>query len=118
MAEIQQVDKVAYVDKPDPVDRGSNMLARLVSLIGFIIFALLAFRFVLSLLGANRNNPFADFIYDVSYPLVAPFFGLFNYTPQFGTARFEFETLVAMLFYAVVIGIIVRLVSIGKRQPV
>lgn len=118
MPEVQQVDKVAYVEKPDTVDRGSNALARLVSLIGFIIFALLAFRFVLSLLGANRNNAFADFIYDISYPLVAPFFGLFNYTPQFGTARFEFETLVAMLFYAVIIAILVRAVSIGRRRPV
>lgn len=118
MAEIQQVDKVAYVEKEDKVDRGSSIAARLVSLVGFIIFALLAFRFVLSLLGANRNNAFADFIYGVSYPLVAPFFGLFNYTPQFGTARFEFETLIAMLFYAIVIGIVIRLVTIGRRGPV
>lgn len=117
MPEIHEADKVAYVEKETEAEHRTNVAARVVSLLGFILFALLAFRFVLSLLGANRGNPFADFIYSVTYPFVAPFFGLFNYTPQFGTARFEYETLVAMLFYAVVIGIIMRLVTIGRRGP-
>lgn len=117
MAHVHQADRVALVDREDSVSRGSGMLARLISLVGFIIFALLAFRFVLSLFGANQTNAFASFIYDVTHPLVAPFFGLFNYTPQFGVSRFEFETLIAMLFYAIVTGIIVRLASIGRRDP-
>ncbi len=118
MAHAHHADRAVLVDREDGVSRGSNMLARLISLAGFIIFALLAFRFVLSLFGANQTNAFANFIYDTSHPLVAPFFGLFNYTPQFGVSRFEFETLIAMLFYAVIIGIAVRLVSIGRRDPV
>jgi hypothetical protein len=63
---------------------------------------LIAIRFVLSLLGANPDNMFADLIYSLSYPLVAPFFGLFGYTLQYGVARFEFESLVAMLVYGLV----------------
>lgn len=116
MAHAHHVDRVSYVDREDSADRGMNVLARLISLVGFIIFALLAFRFILSLFGANRGNAFADFIYDTSHPLVAPFFGLFNYTPQFGISRFEFETLIAMVFYAIIIGIAVRLVSLGRRD--
>lgn len=118
MAHVHQADKVELVEREDAADRGSSILARLVNLAGIIIFALLAFRFLLSLLGANKSNAFASFIYDVSHPLVAPFFGLFNYTPQFGVSRFEFETLIAMLFYAIVIGIIMQLIRIGRRDPV
>jgi uncharacterized protein YggT (Ycf19 family) len=97
------------------VDDGLNVAARITYLIGTIIISLLALRFVFTLLGANRNAPIADFVYTTSHPFVAPFFGLFNYTPQFGVVRFEFETLIAMVFYAVLMVIIVRALSIGRR---
>lgn len=93
-----------------------NMAVRIVSLIAGILMALLGMRFVLSLLGANRGNPFADFIYSVSHPFVAPFFGLFNYTPQFGVVRFEFETLIAMAFWAFVAWVIIQMIKIGARE--
>jgi uncharacterized protein YggT (Ycf19 family) len=75
------------------------MLTRIVYIIIGVIVALLLLRFMLSLLGANRGNPFADFIYTSSQPFAAPFFGLFNYQAQYGIARFEFETLVAAIVY-------------------
>lgn len=90
---------------------------RIVYLIGGIVLAILAIRFLLSLLGANRTNGFADFIYSVSHPFVAPFFGLFNYDETFGSSRFEYETLIAIVVYAVIMAIIARLVTIGSRQP-
>lgn len=99
------------------VDESSNvMAARIINLIGTTIIGLLALRFLLSLFGANRGNMFADFIYSVSYPFVAPFFGLFNYTPQFGTVRFEFETLVAILVYALLMTILIHAVTINRRN--
>lgn len=79
-----------------------------------LLEGLLAIRFVLSLLGANQNNGFAQFIYNLTYPFVAPFFGLFGYTFQYGVARFEFETLVAMAIYALIGYAIARLLSIGR----
>jgi uncharacterized protein YggT (Ycf19 family) len=94
-----------------------NVVARIIYLLGGILLAFLAVRFLLSLLGANRGNGFADFIYSVSHPFVAPFFGLFNYTEQFGRSRFEFETLIAIVVYAIVIAILVRLVTVGSRRP-
>jgi len=79
-----------------------------------LLEGLLAIRFVLSLLGANQNNGFANFIYNLTYPFVVPFFGLFGYTFQYGIARFEFETLVAMAVYALVGYAIGRLWNIGR----
>lgn len=116
MARTQELRQPTYVAQESPGDRGATIAERVVSLIGSIIIGLLAIRFVLSLLGANRGNAFADFIYSTSTPFVSPFFGLFNYTPQFGVVRFEFETLIAILFYAVVMAIIVRAVSIARPR--
>ncbi len=107
--------RLMYVDRRDTVDRGINIAADVVYLIGTIIIASLALRFMLTLFGANRGNVVADFIYSFSQPFVAPFFGLFNYTPQFGVVRFEFETLIAMVFYAVLMAVIARLFTLGRR---
>jgi YggT family protein len=84
--------------------------------IGGVLLSLLAIRFVLSLLGANRGNGFADFIYGITYPFVAPFFGLFGYDVSYGVARFEFETLVAMAIYALLIYAIAKLINMVHRN--
>lgn len=89
---------------------------RVVYIVASVIIALLAFRFLLSLFGANRGNAFADFIYSASYPFAAPFFGLFNYQVQYGVARFEIETLVAMAVYAFVAWLIAYAVGAGGRS--
>lgn len=89
-------------------------ITRIVYLVVGILEMLLAFRFILSLLGANRGNIFADFIYSATYPFVVPFFGLFNYRVQYGVARFEVETLVAMAVYGLVAWVIVRLLTINR----
>jgi hypothetical protein len=94
----------------------SYTAARIVSLIGGIIMTVLALRFLLSLLGANRGNTFASVIYNVSHPFVAPFFGLFNYQPQFGVVRFEFETLIAIAFWGFLTWMVVRLITIGETD--
>ncbi|HSX23603.1 MAG TPA: hypothetical protein VLE74_00685 [Candidatus Saccharimonadales bacterium] len=92
------------------------MVARIISLIGSIITGILALRFILSLLAANRSNAFASLIYSLSHPFVAPFFGLFNYQEQVGIVRFEFETLVAIAFWALVTWMVVRLITIGVKD--
>lgn len=115
---IEEVDdsEVAPAAAVDNNVHGSVLAARIVSFIGGFIMTILALRFLLSLLGANRENTFADLIYSISQPFVAPFFGLFSYTPQYGVARFEFETLIAILVYALLTAGIVRLVTIGSRR--
>lgn len=107
-------DADTVVERVDHVPVSSTT-ARVIWYIAGVLLTLLAFRFALSLLGANRGNPFADFIYSTTYPFVAPFFGLFGYSVRYGVSRFEIETLVAMAVYALLAYGIVKLIDIGKR---
>jgi len=111
------LDDRAYQERPVTAraDYHMNIAERIVWLVAGIIIGLLALRFLLRLLAANPNNGFADFIYNVSYPFAAPFFGLFSYTAQLNTGRFEFETLIAILVYTLVAWLIAKVVTIGKR---
>jgi len=61
---------------------------------------LIAIRFLLKLFGANLA-PFVRFMYDVTWPLVAPFHGIFN-TDQVGRSVLEPESLVAIAIYALI----------------
>lgn len=101
---------------PTAVRSGTNLVARIVSLLGGIIVALLALRFILSLLGANPGNTFANLIYNLSYPFVAPFFGLFSYRGELGVGRFDYETLIAMAFWSFATWAIARLITIGDHD--
>ena len=84
-----------YAGRRDTGDR----LVQAVWLVFGIIEGLIAIRFVLRLLGANPGAPFADFIYDVTAVLVAPFVGMFG-TPQLGASAFEPHSVVALIVYA------------------
>jgi uncharacterized protein YggT (Ycf19 family) len=115
------VDRDEVVDEPaggavvEP-NYGLNIISRIIWFVAGIILLLLAFRFVLSLLGANTTNGFAQFIYNTSHPFVAPFFNLFSYNNiQYGVSRFEVYTLVAMLVYAAVAWVLSALANIGRR---
>lgn len=96
------------------VEQTQNVATRVVWFIAGVIITLLAIRFVLVLLGANANSGFADFIYSVSRPFVAPFFNLFSYDLSYGVSRFEVFTLVAMAVYALIAAGIARLININR----
>ena len=100
----------------DSAEPTQNVAGRVIWYVAGVIIVLLLMRFMLSLLGANRGNGFADFVYGLSYPFAAPFFGLFSYTARYGVSRFEFETLVAALVYALVAWGIVKAIEIGGRR--
>ena len=74
---------------------------------------LLAFRFILKLLAANPGAGFSSFVYNVSYPFVAPFLNVFQRTQVDGNI-FEWTTLLAMLVYWMIAIGIVRLFLMGK----
>lgn len=100
----------------DVDDHTTNVAARVIYTIGSLIMAFLGLRFALMLLGANQGNAMVNFVYAVSYPFAAPFFGMFNYQMRYGISRFEFETLIAIAFYALVTWLLVRLVTVGNRR--
>jgi hypothetical protein len=108
-------DDTAVIDNPRKEHR-ITVAERIVYLIGGILLAILGLRFLLMLLGANSGAGFADFIYSVSHPFVAPFFGLFNYKEQFGANRFEFETLIAMVVYTIVMVVIAKIVALPSNR--
>jgi hypothetical protein len=68
-------------------------------IVGFLD-TLIAIRFVLKLFGANPA-PFVRFMYDVTWPLVAPFHGIFN-SDQVGRSVLEPESLVAIAIYSLI----------------
>jgi uncharacterized protein YggT (Ycf19 family) len=77
------------------------------------IEALLAFRFLLKLFGANPSAGFTDFIYTLSFPFVAPFEAVFSETQVAGSV-FEWTTLLAMLVYYLVALAVIRLL-VGSK---
>ncbi|MDR3576021.1 MAG: hypothetical protein P4L50_19320 [Anaerolineaceae bacterium] len=62
---------------------------------------LLAFRFILRLIGANPGSGFAVLMYGITGLFVWPFFGLIA-TPTIGGSAIELTTLIAMAVYAMV----------------
>jgi hypothetical protein len=97
-------------------NRGVSKAVQVVRFISGFIIALLAVRFVLALLGANLANEFANFIYMVTDPLVAPFRGLLQVSQfQAGVSRFEIETLLAMAIYALIAWGVTSLILLARR---
>ncbi len=78
-----------------------------------IVETLLAFRFVLKLLGANPSAGFSNFIYTVTYLFAAPFLNVFSKSQVAGSVL-EWTTLLAMLVYWVLALGIIKLFLMGK----
>ncbi|MCX6032590.1 MAG: YggT family protein [Chloroflexi bacterium] len=74
-----------------------------------ILEGLLGIRFVLGLLGANPAADFAQFIYGITKPFIAPFVGLFG-QPRFEGSVFEWNSLVAILVYVLIAWVLVKIV--------
>lgn len=92
-----------------PLYRGTQIVWYLLG----ILEILLAFRFILKLLGANAAAGFTDFIYGATYIFTAPFLSVFRMT-QVSGSTFEWTTLLAMLVYWLIALGIIRLLLIGK----
>jgi len=80
-----------------PLFRGTQVVWYIVGLLE----VLLAFRFVLKLLGANPGAGFTAFIYGITWPFTAPFLNVFRITRVEGSI-FEWTTLLAMAVYALI----------------
>ncbi len=92
-----------------PLFRGTQIVWYILS----ILEVLLAFRFVLKLMGANPDAGFSSFIYGITYVFAAPFLTVFRMT-QIAGSIFEWTTLLAMLVYWIIAIAIVRLFLMSK----
>jgi uncharacterized membrane protein len=107
-AEVDRHEAVAY----DPYASRRMVAWRFVQAIWLIfgvIEALLAIRFALRALGANPSAGFAEFIYGITAPFVAPFVGLFG-NPSSSSSVLELNTIVAMIVYALLGWLLTKIV--------
>lgn len=114
--QVQQ--QTRKVDTESTAD-GRLIAGKVIWYIFGVIGILLAFRFVLKLLGANPDSGFVDFIYSVSGVLTAPFDSIFGVTStKSGDVQSVFEPsiLVALAVYALVAWGIVKLVNLSKAD--
>jgi hypothetical protein len=81
-----------------------------------VAIAFIAIRVVLKLIAADPENRFAKFVLDVTTPLVAPFVDLAP-TPSAGLLVFETYSVVAMMAYALIAWVLVRLTWLIFEQP-
>lgn len=89
-----------------------SRVSQFIWLVVAIIVGLIAFRFVLLLLGANPASGFADFIYSVTNVLIAPFAGLLSTPSLTDGSVIDVVSIVAMIVYLLIGWLIVRLVHI------
>ncbi len=92
-----------------PLYRGTQIVWYIVGLIE----VLLAFRFVLKLLGANPAAGFSSLIYTVTHPLAYPFLSVFRFTQVAGSI-FEWTTLLAAFVYWLIGWGITKMLVMGK----
>lgn len=95
-------------------ERTLDRIGQFIWLIFGAIMALIGLRVVLKAIGANPANTFAQVVYDFTDIFLQPFFGLLG-TPAAGEAgqfQFELSSLVAIVVYALIAFVIVRLVKI------
>jgi nitrate/nitrite transporter NarK len=81
-----------------------------------VIETLLMFRFGFLLAGANPNNGFVDFIYDISGGLVDPFEGIVA-ADTVGDGVFEPASLIALVVYAAVALLLMMLLWAASSAP-
>lgn len=96
-----------------PLYRGTQIVWYILS----IIEVLLAFRFVLKLLGANPDAGFSAFIYGVTYVFASPFLNVFSKSYVAGSV-FEWTTLLAMLVYWIIAMGIVKMFLMSKTVSI
>jgi uncharacterized protein YggT (Ycf19 family) len=94
-------------------------LERISALIGFVFSFLegaIGLRVLLKLMEANPKNAFASFIYNFTALFLTPFAGL-TLNPAVGGMVLELTSIVAMIVYALIAMVMVRLVWLAFYQP-
>jgi uncharacterized protein YggT (Ycf19 family) len=95
------IDEVVETEREVERGRGAARISQVVDFIFWVIYALLAIRFLLALLAARRSAGFVQFIYTISDPFYAPFRGIVAEPTAEGGARFALSILLAIVVYAV-----------------
>lgn len=109
MAEQISKETETYKTKQD-----SNIVQRVIYTIFGLITAVLAFRLIFRILGANPENGFVRSIYALTQPLVGIFEGILSQTAIGGSesaATFEPATVIAMVVVALIAWVVLQLIT-------
>jgi YggT family protein len=111
-AKVQQDSYERQVQVVEDLNAGRrqlvNRLAQLIWLLYGFLEAVIGLRVVLKLIAANPNNPFAQMIYSFTDLFLWPFRGL-TVAPSFNGMVLEIPAIIALLVFALVGWLIVRL---------
>lgn len=91
-----------YQDKNQDRANIRSWIATIVYFLLGVVEIILALRFLFRLLGANQDNSFIMFLYNLSHVFVAPFNGIFNDQILGAGNVFELSTLIGMLVFALI----------------
>lgn len=94
---------------------GQTIAQRVVWYIAGFIISLLALRVVLFLLGANQGSGFVDFLYAITMPFAAPFYGIFP-QPSYGQFALDSASIVAIVIYALVAWGLAKLFTLTRAR--
>lgn len=109
----QETDRVRLAQRRSKFVWARNTIGLLVGSLEI----LLGIRFFLRVTGANPDNPFAQFIYGLSEPFMAPFSTLFVSPTASGAAQvFDVNLLIAMVVYALLGAIAIAIVNYFQGQ--
>ena len=93
-----------------PLYRGTQVVWYILG----VIEVLLAFRFILKLLGANPEAGFSSFIYGITYIFATPFLSVFRSSRVVEGSLFEWTTILSMVVYWIVATGIIQLFMMGR----
>jgi len=92
------------------ISHGSlRRITGLIQLAFVILNGLIGLRFLLKLMAANPNNPFAELVYFLTAPFLWMFQGI-TYTPSFAGVQIEFFSLIAIAVYSLIAWILIQLI--------
>ncbi|HYG12388.1 MAG TPA: YggT family protein [Pyrinomonadaceae bacterium] len=113
------INEVVETEREVERGRGAARISQVVDYIFYVIYALLAIRFLLALLAARRSAGFVQLIYSVTDPFYAPFRGIVAEPTAESGARFALSILLAIVVYALLhMGIngLLRLIAHRKTE--
>ena len=113
------VREVVQTEREVERSRSMARISQVVDYVFYIIYALLAIRFLLALLAARRSAGFVQLIYSVTDPLYAPFRGIVAEPAAEGGYRLALSVVIAIIVYGLLhagINGLLRLVAHRKTE--
>jgi hypothetical protein len=105
--QVQQIRTEQVIRRSNEPHLDLLKVTQAIWLLTGILESLIGIRILLKLIAANPQAGFAQFVYSITGAFLVPFFGLTG-TPEAGGSVLELSSLIAMLVYALIAWLIVR----------